>query len=123
MDKNQFRKKVNMFPNIMESLKRNFLIEQEGMIQASLLKPEDLGATFEWKGETFEIMGQWNEDNILVQDVNTKINYQVTRKLVQEGLKRYNICLKTLNKTGVIKNESYALSDFKLKTWRKPKRI
>lgn len=86
------RQKINVSDVLIESWKANYLHDIRHMIHPSLMKPEDIGTTFEHQGRTFEILGMSIGGSLMLRETREEgvFYWECTRQFVQLKLERFN---------------------------------
>jgi hypothetical protein len=91
-DKPLMRQKVNVSPVLLKKWQENYLFDIRQMINGSLMKPEDLGTTFEHQGRIFEIVGMGEGRSLMLRETRSEgvFYWECTRHFVQMKLGRFN---------------------------------
>ena len=87
------RRKINVSEHLLKSWKELYLHDIRNLIQPSLMKPEDLGTTFEHQDRHFEIIGMTIGGTLMLREMvnGESIYWECTRYFVQHKLRRFNL--------------------------------
>jgi hypothetical protein len=91
-DRPLMRQKINVSPALLKKWNDEYLFDIRQMIHGSLLKPEDIGTTFEHQGRVFEIVGMGDGRSVMLRETRSEgiFYWECTRQFVQMKLERYN---------------------------------
>ena len=91
-DRPLMRQKINVSPALLKKWNDEYLFDIRQMIHGSLLKPEDIGTTFEHQGRVFEIVGMGDSRSVMLRETRSEgiFYWECTRQFVQMKLERYN---------------------------------
>ena len=91
-ERSLMRQRVNVSPVLLNHWQNMYLFDIRNVVHGSLMKPEDLGTTFEHQGRTFEIVGMGESRLIILRECREEgiFFWECTRHFVQMKLERYN---------------------------------
>jgi hypothetical protein len=91
-EKQLMRQKVNATDTLINRWQEYYMDDIRHIIHASMMRPEDLGKTFEHQERTFEIIGMTLSKTIVLRETRSEgiFYWECTRHFVQMKLGRFN---------------------------------
>lgn len=85
------RQKINVSPTLIEYYEKMYDLSVRNLINKWLLKKEDRGTTFEYKGRIFTIVGMTENEHCILSEIidGTTVYWECTAHFVQYSLRRF----------------------------------